>query len=55
MRQRTEGLEEFRTTCLRSRIAGYKLPREIRFVAEADLPRSATGKIQRHEVEAWLR
>ena len=38
----------------RERLAGYKRPKEIRFVALADLPRSTTGKIQRHEVEAWL-
>ena len=35
-------------------LAGYKQPKEIRFVAFADLPRSTTGKIQRHEVEAWF-
>lgn len=39
---------------LRGRLAGYKIPKEVRFVAEADLPRSTTGKIQRHEVERWL-
>jgi len=38
----------------RGRLAGYKRPKEIRFVALADLPRGTTGKIQRHEVEAWL-
>jgi fatty-acyl-CoA synthase len=32
----------------------YAKPKDIRFVAFADLPRSTTGKIQRHEVEAWL-
>jgi acyl-CoA synthetase (AMP-forming)/AMP-acid ligase II len=39
----------------RANLAGYKQPKEIRFVAFADLPRSATGKIQRHEVEAWFK
>jgi acyl-CoA synthetase (AMP-forming)/AMP-acid ligase II len=29
----------------RSRIAGYKRPRSVSFVADADLPRTATGKI----------
>ncbi len=29
----------------RSRIAGYKRPRSIRFVADAEMPRTATGKI----------
>lgn len=38
----------------RAALAGYKQPREIRFVAYADLPRSTTGKILRHEVEPWF-
>ena len=38
----------------RGRLAGYKRPKEIRFVALAALPRSTTGKIQRHELEARL-
>ena len=38
----------------RAGLAGYKQPKEIRFVAYADLPRSTTGKIQRHEVEKWF-
>jgi fatty-acyl-CoA synthase len=39
----------------RAALAGYKQPKAIHFVAPADLPRSTTGKIQRHEVEAWLK
>ena len=39
----------------RAELAGYKQPKDIVFVSLADLPRSTTGKIQRHEVEAWLR
>jgi acyl-CoA synthetase (AMP-forming)/AMP-acid ligase II len=39
----------------RAELAGYKQPKDIVFVALAELPRSTTGKIQRHEVEAWLR
>jgi acyl-CoA synthetase (AMP-forming)/AMP-acid ligase II len=39
----------------RAELAGYKQPKEIHFVAFEALPRSTTGKIQRHEVEAWLR
>ena len=35
-------------------LARYKRPRRIRFVAFDELPRSTTGKIQRHEVEKWL-
>ena len=30
----------------RDRIAGYKRPRSVVFIAEADMPRTATGKIQ---------
>ena len=47
------GAEDLMATC-RERLAGYKRPKEIRFVALADLPRSTTGKIQRHEIEARL-
>jgi fatty-acyl-CoA synthase len=39
----------------RRELAGYKQPKDIRFVPLSELPRSTTGKIQRHEVEAWLR
>jgi acyl-CoA synthetase (AMP-forming)/AMP-acid ligase II len=39
----------------RQQLAGFKQPKEIRFVGFAELPRSTTGKIQRHEVEAWFR
>ena len=51
-----EGLtaDELYARCRRE-LAGYKQPKDIRFVALADLPRSTTGKIQRHELEAWLR
>ncbi len=45
--------DELAQRCRRE-LAGYKQPRDIRFVREQDLPRSTTGKIQRHEVEAWL-
>ncbi|MFC7691856.1 hypothetical protein ACFQY5_22050 [Paeniroseomonas aquatica] len=38
----------------RAAIAGYKVPKEIRFIEEAALPRSTTGKIRRHELEALL-
>jgi fatty-acyl-CoA synthase len=30
----------------RSRVAGYKRPRSVSFIADADMPRTATGKIQ---------
>ncbi len=45
--------EELLARCKES-LAGYKRPKEIRFVPVEDLPRSTTGKIQRHEVEKWL-
>jgi len=35
----------------RASLAGYKQPKEIRFLAVDDFPRSASGKIQRHELE----
>jgi len=38
----------------RERLAHYKVPREFRFIAFGDFPRSSTGKIQRHEIEARL-
>jgi acyl-CoA synthetase (AMP-forming)/AMP-acid ligase II len=38
----------------RERLAHFKVPKQIVFVNAADLPRSSTGKIQRHEVEKWL-
>lgn len=38
----------------RGRIAGYKLPREVRFIRMEDMPRSTTGKVMRHELEALL-
>ncbi len=39
----------------RGKIAGYKIPKDVRFVEDAALPRSATGKIKRHELEEKLR
>jgi fatty-acyl-CoA synthase len=47
------GEAELLAAC-RAALAGYKMPKEIRFVNAADFPRSSTGKIQRHEVEKWL-
>ena len=42
------------TELCRRNLAGYKRPKEIRFVALDDFPRSTAGKIQRFLVEAWL-
>jgi fatty-acyl-CoA synthase len=39
----------------RGRIAGYKLPKEVRFVADSDLRRSTSGKIIRRDLEAMLK
>jgi acyl-CoA synthetase (AMP-forming)/AMP-acid ligase II len=36
----------------RDRLAGYKRPRYVQFLAARDLPRSATGKLQRHLLAA---
>jgi acyl-CoA synthetase (AMP-forming)/AMP-acid ligase II len=46
-------IQDVETIC-RQGLAGYKRPREIRFVSFAELPRSTTGKILRHEIERWL-
>lgn len=39
----------------RRHLAGYKRPRSVHFIAFEDFPRSTTGKIQRHEMEARLK
>ena len=39
----------------RGRIANYKLPKEVHFIEMDDLPRSTSGKIQRHILEERLR
>ena len=38
----------------REMLAGYKRPREFRFIAFEDFPRSTSGKVQRHLLEAQL-
>jgi fatty-acyl-CoA synthase len=38
----------------RAELAGYKQPKEIRFIGADEFPRSASGKIQRHELEKRL-
>ena len=43
------GLREF----LRGRLAGFKLPREVRFVVD-ELPKSGSGKILKRELRGWL-
>ena len=39
----------------RGRIASYKLPKEVHFIGMDDLPRSTSGKIQRHILEDLLK
>ena len=39
----------------RGKIANYKLPKEVHFIAEAEMPRSETSKIKRFELEARLK
>ena len=38
----------------RTELAGYKQPKGIRFIDFEDFPRSASGKVQRHELESRL-
>jgi fatty-acyl-CoA synthase len=38
----------------RGKIANYKLPKDVIFVADDDLPQSTSGKIKRHELEKRL-
>ena len=40
---------------LRGQLANYKLPKEIHFIAAADIPRTDTGKLKRLELEARLK
>jgi fatty-acyl-CoA synthase len=42
--------DELRARC-REQLAGYKQPKDIHFIAETAFPRSASGKVQRHELE----
>ena len=39
----------------RESLAGYKRPRELHFIAFDDFPRSTSGKVQRHVLEARLK
>jgi acyl-CoA synthetase (AMP-forming)/AMP-acid ligase II len=44
---------ELAALCRRN-LASYKLPREFRFLTFGEFPRSTSGKVQRHELEARL-
>jgi fatty-acyl-CoA synthase len=48
---RTEGhtmREEDILAWLKPQVAGYKLPRDLWFIAEHDLPKTGTGKVQKN-------
>jgi fatty-acyl-CoA synthase len=38
----------------RGKIAGYKIPKAVKFVAYEDIPRSTSGKVKRHDLERQL-
>ncbi len=38
----------------RGKVASYKLPKDVRFIADDDMPRNDTSKVKRHELEARL-
>ena len=46
--------DELRAAC-RAALAGYKQPKDIVFIPFEAFPRSASGKVQRHELEKRLR
>ena len=45
--------EQLMTVCQKN-LAGFKRPKEIRFIGFEEFPRSASGKVQRHELEKQL-
>lgn len=48
---RTEGhsvSEDGILAWLKPQVAGYKLPRDIWFIAEEELPKTGTGKVQKN-------
>ena len=45
LHQEAEATEAELLDWCRGRIAGYKRPASVRFVADAEMPRTATGKI----------
>lgn len=53
--RRDESLSEADLIALcRRDLASYKCPRQVRFIDFGDFPRSTSGKVQRHELEARL-
>jgi acyl-CoA synthetase (AMP-forming)/AMP-acid ligase II len=52
---REPGLTEEEVLALcRGQVASYKVPKEVRFLPEAEFPRSTSGKVQRHKLEGRL-
>ena len=47
-------VEDVENLCKKD-LSGYKRPKAVYFIEEKDLPRSTTGKIQRHELENRLK
>ncbi|MBN8963543.1 MAG: AMP-binding protein [Rhizobiales bacterium] len=53
--RRDDSLTEAELTAMcRRDLASYKCPRQFHFIDFADFPRSTSGKVQRHELEARL-
>ncbi len=52
LRQGAEASEAELLDWCRDRIAGYKRPRSVTFLPEADMPRTATGKVLHRELRA---
>ena len=50
----TPMVEEEVIEACRGQLASYKLPKQVYFIASEELPRSTTGKVQRHELEKRL-
>jgi acyl-CoA synthetase (AMP-forming)/AMP-acid ligase II len=38
----------------RGKIAGYKMPKDVKFISDLEIPRSTSGKVKRHELEKRL-
>ena len=49
----TLSADDVKAAC-RGKIAGYKQPKDVVFIGLDEFPRSTTGKIKRHELEARL-
>jgi fatty-acyl-CoA synthase len=52
-RDRLLTAEEVIALC-RGKIAGYKMPKDVKLIADEELPRSTSGKVKRHELEGRL-